>query len=132
MIRVGTGTRRASITTGRCSRVRSISPPAAILLLVYHHSLTQRVWLCRPHCSVLNENERNTMGPRYTRCFDAIREGVAKYNPTIKLAGPEIVLGAQGACEPPTRAPYTTPALAIHWPSDRSDSALMLPRLTIV
>ena len=46
------------------------------------------------------------MGPRYTRCFDAIREGVAKYNPTIKLAGPEIVLGAQGACEPPTLAPY--------------------------
>jgi hypothetical protein len=51
---------------------------------------------------VLNENERNTMGPRYTRCFDAIREGVSKYNPTIKLAGPEIVLGAQGACEAPT------------------------------
>ena len=51
---------------------------------------------------MLNENERNTMGPRYTRCFDAIREGVAKYNPTIKLAGPEIVLGAQGACKSPT------------------------------
>jgi hypothetical protein len=47
--------------------------------------------------SVLNENERNTMGPRYTRCFDAIRERVGKYNPTIRLAGPEIVLGAQGA-----------------------------------
>ena len=56
---------------------------------------------------MLNENERNTMGPRYTRCFDAIREGVAKYNPTIKLAGPEIVLGAQGACKSPTLAPYT-------------------------
>ena len=104
MTRVGTGTRRASTTTGRCSRVRSISSAAAILLLVYHHSLTQRVWLCRPHCSVLNENERNTMGPRYTRCFDAIREGVAKYNPTIKLAGPEIVLGGQGACKSPPRA----------------------------
>ena len=129
MTRVATGTRQASTTTGRCSRVRSISPPAAILLLVYHHSLTQRVWLCRPHCSVLNENERNTMGPRYTRCFDAIREGVAKYNPTIKLAGPEIVLGAQGACEPPTLAPCMP---ALHWPSDRTDSALMLPRLTIV
>ena len=47
--------------------------------------------------SVLNENERNTLGPRYTKCFDAIRDAVAEYNPTIRLAGPEIVLGGQGA-----------------------------------
>ena len=129
MTRVATGTRRASTTTGRCSQVRSIG--SAVILLRHRDGLTSRLCLLCPP-AVLNENERNTMGPRYTRCFDAIREGVAKYNPTIKLAGPEIVLGAQGACEPPTRAPYTTPALAIHWPSDRSDSALMLPRLTIV
>ena len=30
--------------------------------------------------SVLNENERNTMGPRYTRCFDAIREAVRPHH----------------------------------------------------
>ena len=47
--------------------------------------------------SVLNENEHNTGGVRYTTCFDAIREEVEKINTQITLAGPEIVLGSQGA-----------------------------------
>lgn len=41
--------------------------------------------------SILNENERNTGGPRYTTCFDAIRAVVEKINPSIVLEGPETV-----------------------------------------
>ena len=41
--------------------------------------------------SVLNENEHNTGGPRYTKCFDQIRKAVAKVNTYITLAGPEVV-----------------------------------------
>ena len=41
--------------------------------------------------SVLNENEHNTGGPRFTKCFDQIRKAVAKVNTYITLAGPEVV-----------------------------------------
>jgi hypothetical protein len=41
--------------------------------------------------SVLNENEHNTGGPRYTKCFDAIRKNVEKINSYVTLAGPEVV-----------------------------------------
>ena len=54
--------------------------------------------------SVLNENERHVLprdgvrnSAQYTRCFDAIRAAVERIDPTIQLAGPEIVLGGQGA-----------------------------------
>jgi len=42
--------------------------------------------------SILNENEHNTGGARYTTCFDAIRAVVDKLNPEVALAGPEMVL----------------------------------------
>ena len=42
--------------------------------------------------SILNENEHNTGGTRYTTCFDAIRAVVDKLSPEVKLAGPEMVL----------------------------------------
>jgi hypothetical protein len=41
--------------------------------------------------SVLNENEHNTGGPRYIKCFDQIRKAVEGVNKYIKLAGPETV-----------------------------------------
>ena len=41
--------------------------------------------------SVLNENEHNIGGERYTRCFDAIRKVVEAINGDIALAGPETV-----------------------------------------
>ena len=40
---------------------------------------------------MLNENEHNTGGPRYIRCFDQIRKAVEGVNKHIKLAGPETV-----------------------------------------
>ena len=52
--------------------------------------------------SVLNEDEHGTGGPRYTRCFDAIRDTVEAINPAIILEGPEVVVGSWGA----SYAPY--------------------------
>ena len=40
---------------------------------------------------MLNENEHNTGGPRYIKCFDQIRKAVEGVNKHIKLAGPETV-----------------------------------------
>jgi hypothetical protein len=48
-------------------------------------------WIRCAHAAVLNENEHNTGGPRYTKCFDQIRKAVEGVNKYIKLAGPETV-----------------------------------------
>jgi hypothetical protein len=46
--------------------------------------------------SILNENEHNTGGTRYTICFDAIRAVVENtLNSSVRLAGPEEVLYAK-------------------------------------
>jgi hypothetical protein len=48
-------------------------------------------WICHAHAAVLNENEHNTGGPRYIKCFDQIRKAVEGVNKYITLAGPETV-----------------------------------------
>ena len=62
--------------------------------------------------SVLNENEHNTGGPRYTKCFDQIRKAVAKVNTYITLAGPEVV-GNQYVRTTPVRSAAGTAAALI-------------------
>lgn len=66
--------------------------------------------------SLLNENDHDDGGPRYTRCFDATRDAVAKVNPNTTVQGPEVACGdsfCRGDCKyTPTPTAHTRTKLS--------------------